>query len=328
MLQFLKHFLLKLNYCLFVCLSVAGGVLREPLYHAIRRLEDSTGVRPIFILDDVQVGLVDRHTEFDRDFNAALTMLGDMSHEILLITMSSDHRFVPAFQRLAGIRDRLKVVVFPYLRDELVEKYLTHAVAGIRFPAEDAALIARTVGGHMGNIVECILDAPRYGLRGSIQTIHVSNTCQKINSNCFAVVLNTIVSRAAEQFRDALLTPPCTDGRQLICDSALQNGFEIVAFELFSAMSDCQTDADILVHQVIAKCSALQIPARSVRRAVVALIEENILRHVDAERVGWHAPRFCAAWQIVSSEREVIQAIKQAKDIVASRTFDSGSALN
>jgi len=113
------------------------------------------------------VGLVAHTIEFGTHYASALTMLGDYSHEILLVTMSSDHRFVPAFQRLPGIRDRLKVVVFPYLRDDLVEKFLTRASPSIRFPAEDAQLIARIVGGHMGNIVECILDAPRYGLRGA-----------------------------------------------------------------------------------------------------------------------------------------------------------------
>ncbi len=58
--------------------------------------------------------------------------------------------------------------VWPYLPDNTVEKYLTHAVPALRFPAEDAALIARTVGGHMGNIVECIIDTPRYGLRSAL----------------------------------------------------------------------------------------------------------------------------------------------------------------
>jgi hypothetical protein len=162
--------------------------------------------RPVFILDDVQVGLVPHTALFDRDFGAALTMLGDMSHDLLLVAMSSDRRFISALQRLPGVRDRLKVVgmksvnrsiafaccmfvsmlhivhcialsgrshfwpcltVWPYLPDNTVEKYLTHAVPALRFPAEDAALIARTVGGHMGNIVECIIDTPRYGLRSA-----------------------------------------------------------------------------------------------------------------------------------------------------------------
>jgi hypothetical protein len=71
------------------------------------------------------------------------------------------------------------------------------------------------------------------------------------------------------------------------------------------------------VHAVITRCTRMRIPARSVRRAVNALIEENILRHVDAERVGWHAPRFCAAWQGVSNEVEVRAAIAQARASLA-----------
>jgi hypothetical protein len=66
--------------------------------------------RPVFILDDVQVGLVPHTALFDRDFGAALTMLGDMSHDLLLVAMSSDRRFISALQRLPGVRDRLKVV--------------------------------------------------------------------------------------------------------------------------------------------------------------------------------------------------------------------------
>jgi hypothetical protein len=61
-----------------------------------------------------------------------------------------------------------------------------------------------------------------------------------------ADVLNTIVARAAEQFRDVLLTPPCASGA-LICDDAQLNGFEVIAFELFDAMRDCQTDVDVMV---------------------------------------------------------------------------------
>ncbi len=59
-------------------------------------------------------------------------------------------------------------------------------------------------------------------------------------------MLNTIVARAAEQFRDVLLTPPCASGA-LICDDAQLNGFEVIAFELFDAMRDCQTDVDVMV---------------------------------------------------------------------------------
>ena len=61
-----------------------------------------------------------------------------------------------------------------------------------------------------------------------------------------ADVLHTIVARAAEQFRDVLLTPPCASGA-LICDDAQLNGFEVIAFELFDAMRDCQTDVDVMV---------------------------------------------------------------------------------
>ncbi len=65
-----------------------------------------------------------------------------------------------------------------------------------------------------------------------------------------ADVLNTIVARAAEQFRDVLLTPPCASGA-LICDDAQLNGFEVIAFELFDAMRDCQTDVDVMVRSSV-----------------------------------------------------------------------------
>ncbi len=38
-------------------------------------------------------------TRFEDDMSAFLMMMGDMAHDILLITMSSDHRFIAAFQK-------------------------------------------------------------------------------------------------------------------------------------------------------------------------------------------------------------------------------------
>jgi hypothetical protein len=66
---------------------------------------------------------------------------------------------------VAGVRDRLKVTVFPYLTSPVVHRYLTQSM---RFADADAEQIVRTVGGHLGNVVECYVDAPRYGLQGTL----------------------------------------------------------------------------------------------------------------------------------------------------------------
>jgi hypothetical protein len=95
-----------------------------------------------------------------------------------------------------------------------------------------------------------------------------------------------------------------------------QNGFEVCAFEVFQDLRDCAEDVDVLLHRVVSKMHDLGISARAVRRTVNTLVEEHILRFVDGERVGWYAPRFCAAWQVVSQEQEVLQAIAQDRESV------------
>ncbi len=53
-----------------------------------------------FVLSFVyQRGLVPGTLRFQEDVEVLLTLLGDMSHEILVITMSSDHRFISSFQK-------------------------------------------------------------------------------------------------------------------------------------------------------------------------------------------------------------------------------------
>jgi hypothetical protein len=109
---------------------------------------------------------------------------------LILILIFIFHPFT-----VSGIRDRLKVHIFPFIPDAAVAKYLTSSV-NPPFSANDASLVARIVGGHMGNVLEVITDYQSHGLK---------------------TVLSTIVGRAADQFRDVLLTPPCSHG-EILCD--------------------------------------------------------------------------------------------------------------
>jgi hypothetical protein len=54
-------------------------------------------------------------------------------------------------------------------------------------------------------------------------------------------VLATIVGRAADQFRDVLLTPPCGHGQLHCDDDAHLNGFELVAAEVFDRLKHCDS---------------------------------------------------------------------------------------
>ena len=89
------------------------------------------------------------------------------------------------------------------------------------------------------------------------------------------------------------------------------------------------------MYRALVFCGRGVFAARAVRRTVNTLIDENILRDVDGERVGWHAARFCAAWtgtcawccgvvQGVSGRCDpsrVINGLMQSKTLLGMCTF-------